>query len=494
MKDQNSDSGNRDMMLTSPPGVPFPFAVIIRGAWPFGNSIVSFEVKGNDPDTGSVTMWQYQLRNSEHSTYLDFFEQLSETFGLRVPQNRQHVPIPRFRVNYREVLTTNLAPGMLYGYGDPAVIRVEGESCVETNSYYLLATSNDAPDSFPILRSENLVDWEFVDYVFPKGKKPEWAAEGEGISDYWAPELHQIGNAFKVYFVARDKLSLELCIGSAKSSHPSGPFIADSEPIVKGNVIDPHIFVEGQDTAYLYWKEDNNELWPSLLLDFFYEHPNFISELFSEKEDLITTSFIVSLWPWARMLEPMGRFQAIQIFIEAVTSTYKHFYDALRGMAELQAPDMQERIRSILHYMKTPMFAQQLSADGLSLVGERKKIIENDLAWEAHLVEGMWVTKQGRKYYLFYAGNDFSTSQYGIGVAIADSPLGPFQKMEKQLLQSTEKWWAPGHPSLVTGPDGQPHLFLHAYFPREAGYKQFRALLSIQLIFLEDEVRLCAAR
>jgi beta-xylosidase len=134
------------------------------------------------------------------------------------------------------------------------------------------------------------------------------------------------------------------------------------------------------------------------------------------------------------------------------------------------------------------MFAQQLSEDGSSLIGERTKVIENDLAWEAHLVEGMWVTKQDNRYYLFYAGNDFSTSQYGIGVAIGDSPLGPFNKMEKQLLQSTATWWAPGHPSLTKGPDGNNHLLLHAYFPEKAGYKQFRTLLSIPVFFGKDEV------
>jgi beta-xylosidase len=102
----------------------------------------------------------------------------------------------------------------------------------------------------------------------------------------------------------------------------------------------------------------------------------------------------------------------------------------------------------------------------------------------------MWVTKQENRYYLFYAGNDFSTSQYGIGVAVANSPLGPFRKMEKQLLRSTDTWWAPGHPSLTEDPHGQQQLFLHAYFPEKAGYKQFRALLSIPVFFREDEVHL----
>jgi beta-xylosidase len=136
------------------------------------------------------------------------------------------------------------------------------------------------------------------------------------------------------------------------------------------------------------------------------------------------------------------------------------------------------------------MFAAPLSEDGSTLTGPATKIIENDLAWEAHLVEGMWVSRHGSKYYLFYAGNDFSTDQYGIGVAIANAPLGPYVKVPQQLLQSTNKWWAPGHPSVVTGPDGKPVMFLHAYFPNKAGYKEFRALLSVSLGFEENAVKL----
>jgi hypothetical protein len=262
---------------------------------------------------------------------------------------------------------------------------------------------------------------------------------------------------------------------------------------MKGNVIDPHIFVEEDSIAYLYWKEDNNEVWPGRLLDLLYEFPGLIIKLFTRREDQITASLVVTIWPWARMLTPMERFQVIQIFVEAVISRYQDFYELLTSIANCQSASMQEDIQAVLRFMKTPMFAQKLSPDGLTVSGQRTKIIDNDLPWEAHLVEGMWVAKYENRYYLFYAGNDFSTSEYGIGVAISGSPIGPYDKMERQLLQSTEEWWAPGHPSLVTGKDGQPHLFLHAYFPGKAGYKQFRVLLSIAVTFKEDRVLLVPA-
>jgi hypothetical protein len=234
-------------------------------------------------------------------------------------------------------------------------------------------------------------------------------------------------------------------------------------------------------------------VWPQRLLDLLYENPSLVSFLFTGEEDQRTTSLITTLWPWARLLDPMERFQAIQLFIEAVIAQYALFYHRLQQMLTQQPEGVRERIRAVLHFMKTPMFAQALTPDGSALQGTRTKVLENDLDWEAHLVEGMWVTKQAGRFYLFYAGNDFSTDQYGIGVAVAPSPLGPFKKMRQPFLQSTAVWWSPGHPSLVTAPDGSQQLFLHAFFPGKAGYKQFRALLSLPVLFKEDGVEVDAA-
>jgi hypothetical protein len=100
----------------------------------------------------------------------------------------------------------------------------------------------------------------------------------------------------------------------------------------------------------------------------------------------------------------------------------------------------------------------------------------------------MWVTQYKQQYYLFYAGNDFSTDKYGIGVAIADDLLGPYRKGPEPLLYSTPEWRAPGHPSLVFNQNGKPELYLHAYYPGKAGYKQFRALLAIPLHLMKDRV------
>jgi beta-xylosidase len=143
---------------------------------------------------------------------------------------------------------------------------------------------------------------------------------------------------------------------------------------------------------------------------------------------------------------------------------------------------------AILEAMSTPIRAQRLAEDGRSLVGESRMVLCNDLDWEGHLIEGPFVTRQDGRYWLFYAGNDFSTPSYGIGVAVADNVLGPYVKQGDPILKSTREWTAPGHASVAAGLDGKPQLFFHAFHPGTGGYNAFRALLTVGLRFVGGAV------
>ena len=140
--------------------------------------------------------------------------------------------------------------------------------------------------------------------------------------------------------------------------------------------------------------------------------------------------------------------------------------------------------------MTTPVRAQPIAADGRSLTGRPRLVLTNDLDWEGHLIEGPFCTRQNGKYWLFYAGNDFSTPAYGIGVAVGDHPLGPYTKQREPLLKSTKSWTAPGHPSVAPGLNEEPQLFFHAFHPGTGGYNAFRALLTARLRFHDDHVEL----
>lgn len=466
---------------------PTEFEVIVKETSDGSEKV--FEVTGFTAGL-PVANGVYTLKQRTQDGYLNLFTQLAETFALRVPLNRKkHNTNFRSDVSLNVLLSENVAPGVWYGYGNPSVIRVEGTAGTKP-MYYLAVTSNNAPDAFPLLCSGDLLNWSFKSYIFPWGKQPPWAASGEAHSDYWAPEIHFVAGEFRVYFVARDSCTHELCIGMARAALPEGPYVPDPEPILKNNVTDPHVLVYDEQTVYLFWKEDNNATWPGLLVRLLYKYPEFIEILFSTPEDQNTASFIITLWPWIQTLEGIEHTMALQNLIECVNVGFYAFCRRLSDLGRAQEETAREEIRIVLKYMNTPIYAQQLSADGSALTREKIKVIENDQSWEAHVVEAIWVTRHGGEYYLFYSGNDFSTDQYGIGVAIAKAPLGPYVKVKEPLLNSTAAWWAPGNPTVVAGPDGRMQMLLHAYYPGHAGYKRFRALLSVPVNFLPTAVTL----
>jgi arabinan endo-1,5-alpha-L-arabinosidase len=476
--------------LSSAPGAPFRFEITVAGTSADAQERC-FSISGTPASGDAPLTREYALRDTSHEAYLDLYAAIARDFGICMPRNRREPEAPPSETRYTALLTHNLSAGILYGYGDPAVLRVPdvpGSACAFT--YYLVVTSNDAPDSFPILHSRDLVQWEPAGFVFPAGNKPRWAADGEGVSDYWAPELHCVQGEFRVYFCARMKHSGELAIGLARSPSPLGPFVPDEQPLIAGGVIDPHLLVDAQGMDYLFWKQDTNDRWPGLLSDLLCRHGELTAALFPDTERQRTASLCQALWPWVQTLHPMERFLALQPLIEAAVSDFSTFRNRLTGLAQQLAEHktLESIGRDVLDAMRTPIFGQQLAPDGVTFVGERAVVLMNDRPWEAHLVEGIWVAREGPKFYLFYAGNDFSTADYGIGVAVADAPLGPYVKIDAPLLRSTAQWSGPGHPSVADGLDGRPQLFLHGFFPGHTGYKAFRALLTIPIAFNAGQV------
>lgn len=449
----------------------------------------AFEVDAAEEDGGTRitvsasggSVRTYRLPGREHSDYLDFFEALAEDFGTRRPGALRQPEAEAGGPEWWPLITRNLSPRILYGYGDPAVLKIG-------QTYVLTVTSNDAPDAFPILRSEDLEHWQPAGFVFPEGQAPSWAETRAGVADFWAPEMVRVGREYRLAFTARET-SGGLAVGHARSASPLGPWEDNGEPLIpsgsgggrEGGAIDAHIFVDRDEACYLFWKRDTNALWPRRLAELLRDRPELIGNLFDSDRDRRTAAFAAAVIGWAERCRPMERFFLMQPLIEAVRDNWVRARQVLAGFDDAGA---------IVEAMRTPIHAQRLSPDGRSVTGEERIVLSNDADWEGHLIEGPFVTRQDGRYWLFYAGNDFSTPDYGIGVAVADHPLGPYEKQGEPLLQSTRDWWGPGHPSVAPGLDGSPQLFFHAFLPGQAGYKEFRALLTIGLEFGEREVKL----
>jgi hypothetical protein len=186
----------------------------------------------------------------------------------------------------------------------------------------------------------------------------------------------------------------------------------------------------------------------------------------------------------------MAQFFALQLLIEAAAADLPAFELRLAAALADAPPDERARMVEALEALRTRVYAQRLSPGARGLVGEPVVILQNDLPWEGHLIEGVWITREEGRYHLLYAGNDFSTAHYGIGAAVAEAPTGPYRKSSEVFLSSTGDWWGPGHPSVAVAPDGRHHIFLHAFRPGEAGYKAFRALLAAPIRFEHGRVSL----
>lgn len=461
------------------------------------SNLLAFAVEGHDEgegvrldvraSDGRACSYSQPGREAEH--YVALFAGLHRDFGTRQPHLAAEAPeFPETPPHWRPLLTTNVSPTILAGYGDPAVLKTD-------EGYYLVATSNDAPDAFPILHSLDLEHWKHKSFVFPAGEEPGWAATGRSTADFWAPEMQKVGEEYWVAYTARQK-SHALAIGLARAPSPLGPFIDNGAPLVtgrpvnstgipngavSGGVIDSHIFADADGALYLFWKDDSNGIWPRPLAMLLRNEPALIKQLFAAEEDCRSAAFAAAVVDFANTRRPMERFFLMGGLIDAALDNWQQVRRVLaeHGLAE-----------AIVAAMTTPVRAQRIAPDGRALIGESAIVLANDLDWEGHLIEGPFCTRHDGRYWLFYAGNDFGTPAYGIGVAVADNVLGPYIKQGEPLLKSTRSWTAPGHASVAAGLDGAPQLFFHAFHPGTGGYNAFRALLTARLRFDGNRVEL----
>lgn len=121
--------------------------------------------------------------------------------------------------------------------------------------YVMTCTSGNAAAAFPLRTSRDLVHWTDAGHVFPSGTRPAW-----GGSDFWAPEIHRVGDRWIVYYSARSGDG-SLALGAATASDPLGPYTDLGRPLLHDSspgVIDASFFEAPDGARYLLWKIDGN--------------------------------------------------------------------------------------------------------------------------------------------------------------------------------------------------------------------------------------------
>jgi beta-xylosidase len=264
-------------------------------------------------------------------------------------------------------------------FADPFVLRFEGQ-------YYAYGTGAAPLESdgraFPMLRSDDLVNWRYVGGA---------VAAVAGATAYWAPEVAERNGTFYLYYSA--------AFGNSDESHglrvaiansPTGPFRDQGKLLLprQGFSIDPHPFRDPRTGKwYLYFATD-------------YTHD-----------------------------EPYGT-----------------------GLAVVPLHD------DLVTVTGEPMPVVRASQDWH--IYERNRDYKNRV-WNAwNTVEGPFVVYHDDRYWCMYSGGRWSGDDYGVGVAVAEHPLGPWRDESAidgpvVLKGGGEGVIGPGHNSVTTAPDDQ---------------------------------------
>ncbi len=105
-----------------------------------------------------------------------------------------------------------------------------------------------------------------------------------------------------------------------------------------------------------------------------------------------------------------------------------------------------------------------LRASGDWQIYERDRALygQKFVAW--HTLEGPFVRFHDGRYYCFYSGGAWTGPGYGVGVAVADSVLGPYDEPVSGpcvLRGVSDHIIGPGHNSVVRGPDGETDFVVY---------------------------------
>jgi beta-xylosidase len=138
----------------------------------------------------------------------------------------------------------------------------------------------------------------------------------------------------------------------------------------------------------------------------------------------------------------------------------------------------------------TYIYVQELAPDGLSLVGQPARLLQNDQRWEGAIIEAPTMWKHEGQYYLFFSGNLYSSLEYAVGYATCRSPTGPCQDAPENpiLKTSLEKppVIGPGHQTIVADDDGETWMVYHAWEVSSAGLKTDRRFMWIDRLTWEN--------
>ncbi len=143
------------------------------------------------------------------------------------------------------------------------------------------------------------------------------------------------------------------------------------------------------------------------------------------------------------------------------------------------------------------LWSQRLTDDGLATMGAASALVATDRPWEAPLVEGPSMWRDGGTLHLFYSANWYESASYAIGHARCDSPLGPCAKtsVDGPLVASDGATLGPGGQELFADLGGGVWMAHHAWTAPATSYGSggARSLRLARVTFAGGMPRITAA-
>lgn len=247
-------------------------------------------------------------------------------------------------------------------------------------------------------------------------KDVPWASE-----QMWAPDANTKNGKYYLYFPAKDQDGI-FRIGAAVSDTPVGPFIPEPHYIEGSFSIDPAVFVDEDERAYMY---------------------------------------VGGLWG--------GQLEKWQTgeFVQGAPAT-EPGTDGPQGDAPALTPWVAELSDDMVSFKNPPQYVEILDESGQPL-----KAGDTD----RRFFEAPWIHKFKGKYYLSYSTGDTHFLCY----AESESPLGPFT-YKGRILDPVVGWTT--HQSIVNFKD-KWYLFYHDS-TISGGHTQLRGMKFTELEMGED--------
>jgi beta-xylosidase len=134
------------------------------------------------------------------------------------------------------------------------------------------------------------------------------------------------------------------------------------------------------------------------------------------------------------------------------------------------------------------IWVAELEEDLMTMKKETlKKCIQVSQEWERvwpTVNEGAFVIKHNGRYYMTYSANSYESQFYGIGVATADSPTGPWTKYERNpIYQNVGKLVGIGHSAIFTDKDGDMRIVFHSHNSEASIHPR---IMHISRVYFED--------